>query len=292
MTIIQLKYFVEVVEQGSVSLASKKLYVTQPTISMAIANLEKEYNIKLFDRSQNVLVMTPYGEFFYAKAKMILELVDSLDKDLIDLALKQQTIKIGVPPMIGSFLFPKIYQAYKKEFSGADFEISEEGSINIRNKIVSRNLDLAFAILNDFNEDFHKETLLTTRLLFCVSKDHPLAKLDKVTINDIKDKNILLMKEGSYQNHLVNQIFDRAQIKPKISLVSSQVSVIYEFIKFGAGGAFLIEELVDMLGDSIVGIPLSEDLKLDIGLIWHKDIVLQKSALDFLNYLRRYKKYL
>ena len=58
MTIIQLKYFVEVVEQGSVSLASKKLYVTQPTISMAIANFRKEYNIKLFDRSKNVLVIT------------------------------------------------------------------------------------------------------------------------------------------------------------------------------------------------------------------------------------------
>ncbi|MGE4321122.1 MAG: LysR family transcriptional regulator [Acholeplasmataceae bacterium] len=149
MRLIQLKYFVEICDHGSLSLASKFLFVTQPTLSSAINNLEKEYNIKLFERKGNALILTKDGEFFYEKAKAILEQISIFEKDLKDLADKKTTIRIGVPPMIGSFLFPKIYDKYMLEHIDAKFEIWEDGSLSIRNKIMNHTLDLGFSILNE-----------------------------------------------------------------------------------------------------------------------------------------------
>lgn len=286
MRLLQLKYFVEICDHGSLSVASKFLYVTQPALSSAITNLEKEYNIKLFERKGNTLILTKDGEFFYEKAKTILEQVDIFEKDLKDLSDKKTTIRIGVPPMIGSFLFPKIYDRYMMEHIDAKFEIWEEGSLSIRNKIMNHTLDLGFSILNESeHEGYQKEVILETELLFCVSKDNPLAKKDVLTIEDIKQEPVILMKEGFFQTRLIRNMYNQIGMSPNIVLVSSQILVIRNFVKINAGGAFLIKELVDPNDEFIVGIPFKERLHLRIGLIWRKNVELHKGATEFVKYL-------
>lgn len=291
MTLAQMKYFVAVCENGSLSLASKVLFVTQPTLSTSINQLEKEYNIQLFERKNNAMTLTKDGEFFYAKAKIILEAMDIFDRDLKDLSQQKHTIRIGVPPMIGSFLFPKIFNHYMTAHPQAKFEIWEEGSLSIRKKILNRSLDLGFSILNDSaNEHYQKEVILETELLYCVSKSNPISTRTELSIEDIKNEPIMLMKEGFFQNRLINDMYSEVNATPKIILVSSQLSVIRNFVKMNAGGAFLMKELIDDHDDSIVGIPFRDRLKLKIGLIWQKDVQLHTGALDFVQFLRQTKK--
>lgn len=287
MRLLQLKYFVTVCDHKSLSLASKVLFVTQPALSQAINNLEKEFNIKLFERKNNTLILTKDGEFFYEKAKAILEQVDIFEKDLKDLSDKKTTIRIGVPPMIGSFLFPKIYNKYMLEHLDAKFEIWEEGSLSIRNKIMNQTLDLGFSILNESeHEAYQKEVIIETELLFCVSKSNPLAKKTYLTIEDIKHEPVILMREGFFQTRLIRDMYNNIGMTPNIVLVSSQILVIRNFVKINAGGAFLIKELIDKDDDSIIGIPFKEKLKLNIGLIWRKNVELHKGAIEFVRYLK------
>ncbi len=291
MTILQMKYFVAVCESGSLSLASKQLFVTQPALSSAVKELEKTYNLKLFNRKNNGLVLTEDGEFFYQQAKQLLELFGMFERDLKNLSDHKYTIRIGVPPMIGSFLFPKIYNQYMATHPDARFEIWEEGSLAIRKKIQNKSLDIGFSILNDSaNEHYHKELIIETELLYCVSKDNPISKKKEVTIKDIKDESIILMKEGFFQNQLINNMYADVRENPKIVLVSSQLSVIRNFVKMNAGGAFLMKELVDEKDASIVGIPFKSRLKLNIGLIWQKDAELRAGAQAFINFLRQSSK--
>lgn len=288
MTFLQLKYFVFVCDHGSLSSAAKVLYVTQPALSSAINNLEKEYNLQLFERKHNSMVLTTDGEFFYKKAKMILEQVNLFERNLKDLSEDKTTIRIGVPPMIGSFLFPKIYNQYMFEHIDAKFEIWEEGSLNIRNKILTNTLDLGFSILNDSeHEAYEKEVILETELLFCVSKSNPLSKKTVLDINDIKNEPIIFMREGFYQTRLINNLYNEIGLDPNIVLVSSQLLVIRNFVKINAAGAFLIKELIDPNDKSIVGIPFKENLKLKIGLIWRKNVELHLGAVEFVNYLKK-----
>ncbi|BCR36171.1 LysR family transcriptional regulator [Mariniplasma anaerobium] len=287
MTLQQLKYFVSVCDHGSLSQAAKVLYITQPALTSAINNLEKEYNLSLFERKHNSMILTKDGEFFYEKAKVILEHVDIFERDLVDLSEKKTTIRIGVPPMIGSFLFPKIYDQYMLEHLDAKFEIWEEGSLSIRNKILTNTLDLGFSILNDSeHEAYQKEVILETELLFCVSKSNPLSKKEYLDISDIKNEPIILMREGFFQSRLIKGMYNDIGQTPNIVLVSSQILVIRNFVKINAGGAFLIKELVDPEDKTIVGIPFKESLKLRIGLIWRKNVELHLGAIEFVNYLK------
>ncbi|MDL2292812.1 LysR family transcriptional regulator [Acholeplasma sp. OttesenSCG-928-E16] len=291
MTILQMRYFVAVCENGSLSQASKVLFLTQPTLSMAINQLEKEFNLVLFERKNNSMILTKEGEYFYDNAKAILESISSFEKSLLEISEDKQSIRIGVPPMIGSFLFPKIYNEYITLNPGVKFEIWEEGSLSIRNKIQQKSLDLGFSILNDSaNEQYEKETILETELLFCVAKDNPLSSRSKLTIEDIKNEPIMLMKEGFFQNRLINQLYNDVQVNPKIILVSSQLSVIRNFVKMNVGSAFLMKELVDPSDSSIIGIPFSEGLKINIGIIYRKDAKMPSAAMDFINFSKRYKK--
>ena len=287
MTLQQLKYFVAVVNHGSLSLASKVLYITQPALSSAISQLEKEYEVKLFERKNNALTLTEEGEFFYEKAKWILESVDIFEHDLKNFMNNRKTIRIGVPPMIGSFLFPQIYNQYVLDHLGAKFEIWEDGSLNIRKKIMNKTLDLGFSILNDSeHEQYNREVILETELLFCVSSKNHLAKKKQLTIEDIKDEPIVLMQEGFYQTRLIKQMFDEFGVTPNIVIVSSQISVLRNFVKMNSGGAFLIKELLDPKDESIVCSPFKDPLKLNIGLLWQKEVDLHGGALDFIRYMK------
>jgi DNA-binding transcriptional LysR family regulator len=291
MTLLQMKYFIAVCDNGSLTSASKSLFVTQPALSSAINQLEKEYNLKLFERKNNGLILTKEGEFFYEKAKLLLNDYDIFDKDLKDLAQNKYTIRIGVPPMIGSFLFPKIYQQYMIINPDALFEIWEEGSLSIRKKIQNKNLDIGFSILNDSsNEHYEKEYILDTELLYCVSKNNPISNKTSLTIDDIKDEKIFLLREGFFQNQLINQMYLEVEKEPKIILVSSQLSVIRNFVKMNAGGAFLMKELIDQNDDTIIGIPFLVPLTLKIGLIWQKEAELHKGAQQFIQFLRKSTK--
>jgi len=282
-----LKYFVAICNHGSLSKASKILFVTQPALSAALASLEKEYNLQLFERKKNTMILTVEGEFFYDKAKSILETVNIFEKDLKDLSNHQKTIRIGVPPMIGSFLFPKIYNLYMMDHLDAKFEIWEEGSLSIRNKISNKTLDLGFSILNDNSEDrYNQEIILETEYVYCVSKNNPLSNKQSVKIDDIKDEPLVLMREGFFQTRLIKKMFQEIDLEPEIVLVSSQISVLSNFVKMNLGGAFLIKELLDPNDDSIVGIPFEDKIKLKIGIIWQKHIDLHKSAEEFIRYIK------
>lgn len=290
MTLLQLKYFVEVCNNESFSSAAKVLYVTQPALSSAVNNLEKEFGVKLFNRKRYNLVLTKAGEFFYDRAKIILESVQIFESELRDISKNQVTIRIGVPPMIGSFLFPKIYNRYLMDNVDAKFEIWEEGSLSIRNKILNKTLDIGFSILNDSeNEQYNREVILETELLYCVSKSNKLANKESIKIEDIKNEPMVLMREGSFQTRLISNMFSMIGSVPNIVLVSSQISVLRNFVKMDLGGAFLIKELLEQNDETVVGIPFEDKISLKIGLLWQKNIELSSAAKEFIKHIKKTK---
>lgn len=289
MTLRQLEYFVAVFETGSFSEASKALHVSQPAISTAITSLEQEFKVPLFNRNKNSIVPTKEGLFLYERSKNILSNVTNLNQDIKDLSENSFTIRVGVPPMIGLFLFPKIYKEYKDIKSNVRFDILEAGSIEIRNKILNQDLDLGFSIVNNFSEQYNKLVILETELMYCVSSDNKLANKEIVDIQDIRNEDIMIMREGSYQNQLINQMFENIGLTRNITLVSSQLTVLREFVKMNSGGAFLIKELIDPNDKSIVGIPFKQKLKIQIGLIWGKESILHNEAIKFIEYIAENK---
>ena len=108
MKIVQLEYFCMVSQYHSITQAAQKLYVTQPAISNAIKELEKEFSVNLFVRSKNHLTLTTEGELFYQKARELLASIKQTTQQFYDLGKQIPPIRIGIPPLLSTIFFPDL----------------------------------------------------------------------------------------------------------------------------------------------------------------------------------------
>ena len=108
MTLNQLKYFCTACRTRSITKASEELFVTQPTISIAIKDLEAEFNIILFARNGNHLELTSAGETFYEKAKDLLKHSTEMQNEFLKLGNRVPVLKIGIPPMFSTMHLKRI----------------------------------------------------------------------------------------------------------------------------------------------------------------------------------------
>ena len=138
MKIIQLQYFIEVVKTNNISRAAKNLYVSQPAISSAIKELEKEFNTTLFIRYNNQITLTDEGYFLYKNAIELLENFDKVRKDMFSFLKAKEILKIGIPPMLGTFILPTIINEYAKQNPNVEIQLTELGSKANREALINR----------------------------------------------------------------------------------------------------------------------------------------------------------
>ncbi|WP_156478575.1 LysR family transcriptional regulator, partial [Anaerosporomusa subterranea] len=176
MDLRQLEYFQTASRLKSITRAAEHLHVSQSTVTLAIQRLEDKLGILLFDRSQKQLLLTAEGQVFLPKIEDIMnrlqDAVAEMDKYR---KLQKGTLSVGVPPMIGSFLFPEILAGFKKLFANIQLSTIEESSFTIRQLLERGELDLG--IVNLYQPTPMLETLQITREQFvaCLPLAHPLA---------------------------------------------------------------------------------------------------------------------
>lgn len=270
MTIAQIRYFLEVCRLESVTKAAQAMHLSQPSVSAAIRELEDEFGVNLFHRIKKRLVLTQEGTYFWEKAALLVEQLDSLAEQMRDFGLNHNQIRMGVPPMIGTLLFPSLFHSFHEAYPDIEIIMAEHGSLKVRELVQNDELDVAIAILDtDKSQEFDKVHLFKTALLFCVAPSHPMAERKAIRLEDLHGEPIILLSDGSYQNRELMQTFADKQISPKVQLTSSQLYTIKKMLHNGKVGAFLFEELVATEPD-LVGIQLVEPIHLDICLIWKK----------------------
>ena len=142
MELRQLEYFQMASKLQNITRAAERLNVSQPNITVAIKKLEAELGIQLFDRSQKQLVLTPEGRVFLNRIELALRNIQDAILEVNDYkSLQRGTIKIGIPSMIGAYLFPKIFTSFREKYPHLDIRLFEEGSIAIREQLERDELD-------------------------------------------------------------------------------------------------------------------------------------------------------
>ena len=284
MKLYQLKYFTAVCNYGYVTKAAEELHVTQPSVSSAIKELEDEFAVNLFHRINNRLSPTKEGLYFLDQATKILELVESPQNAMSEHGNRKKQIKIGIPPMIGTFLFPKMFCAFKEKYPNIQLELIEGGSPEMLLAVENDTLDLAVIITNGIKKpDIHIEHICSTEFLFCVGKGHPLAGRKSVTFEEIKDENIILFKNGYFQNKFVRSRFAEINAEPKVILYSNQIVTMKNLVKEGAVCAFLIEDVVKDDKD-LCAIPINPPIPIEIGVIWRKNKRHNSDTIQFMKF--------
>lgn len=288
MTITQLQYFVAVVKQNNITKAARQLFVSQAAVSFAIKELEKEFNTALFVRYNNQIVLTDEGHHLYKLAVNLLQNVDNTYEDMKNYIKKSSILKIGVPPMLGSFIVPSIVQEFTDKNPNTEVQLVELGSVANQKAIIDKELSCGFTVKykDNVSPELDYINVDKTSLYFVINKSNPLAKKKVISINEIKSTPLILMKEDCLQSTLIQSEFEKNGLVPNIKIRTNQLYTIKELLLGNKLGAFLFTQVCKNNADDIIAIPLKESLDFEIILAWRKNSSLSDTTKQFINFIR------
>ena len=287
MELRQLEYFQMASRFRNITRAAQRLKVSQPNITVAIKKLEAELGVQLFDRSQKQLTLTPEGKVFLKRIELALRNIEDAVLEVNDYKqLQKGTIKIGIPPMMGAYLFPKVFSSFRHLHPNLDVLLYEEGSLSIREKLESDELDFGIIIVPESTPNLNVLKMSRNQLMVCVAKRSSLAKKSEITAEDIAASDLIMMKEGAYLREVVQNKLSALKISSRTVLESSQIVTIKGLVAHKVGIAFLLDFICAHSSD-IKAIPFCEPIFVDIGLAWKKEKYVSKAAQAFINFCKQ-----
>lgn len=287
MTITQLEYFCALCRFHSVTKAAEELNVSQPTISIAIRNLEKELEMKLLHHSGNAVSLTEEGERFFLKASDIVRRTQDLYSEFSAYNSSNVPIRLGIPPMMSTIFFPLMLDEFHKH-SDIPVHLFEYGSGRARDLVNSGDLDLALVNMDFYNiAQFESLLLMTDRFVYCVSDRHPLAGTERISLEELANEKIILYNTDSIQNEMISSKFAVKNIRPDIVMHVSQLQTIENCLYSGTYGAFLFSAL-QLNRNCFHKIEIEPMITSSFGLIWKKNTYLSQRTERFIRFARTF----
>ena len=287
MKLSQMRYFSAACHAGNITRAAEELHISQPSVTASIKSLEDELGISLLHRGARAVTPTPDGERFLRRCDAILAEIDSLSEEYQELSRKHKTISVGIPPMIGSILFPEIFRSFRKRHPEIMINPVEIGSQAAKDLVADGELDLAVVTMGDeLSSRLEAHKLTSYQMYYSTGMGHPLAGCESVSLAQTAEYPMILFSGGYYQKHLLDSSFQALGITPNILFHSNQLMTIKSFIRQNIASGFLMRQVVQE-EDQIVLIPVEEGLKLTVAVVWRRDDYLTKEAERFVSFCRR-----
>ncbi len=241
MTVRHLKTFIAVCEAGGITKAASVLYVAQPAVSQTIAEIEKYYNVILFDRIGNRLVLTDSGKRLLAKAK---ETVASFD-DFEHLARESETntdLRIGASLTIGRLYVPQMVAAINRELPQIRLSVIIQQTSGIERLLTNGNLDFAFVEGSIHSKHLITQAVFQDRLTAVSSCRFAVPK--QITLEELTKYPLLLREPGSASRDLLNATLSVNNLTARPTIESASNQALISCAAAGNGIAVLPQNLV------------------------------------------------
>jgi len=240
MEMHQLRYFLAVLDEGNFTRAATKCFVSQPSLSAQIIKLEDELGSKLFDRLGRKVEPTASGVRFAVRARAILMEAENAKKEISDVEGEVTgSIAIGVTPSVAPFFLPAIIRSCREKYPDLKIKVEENLRLHLLEALTEGGIEIAVSSFGGGYPHISAEPLLQESLFLAVKKDHPLAKVEKVSIRDFKDEPLVILGESGSLSEKVIELFGRNEVEPNIVAVCSQVRTAKELVEAGLGVAVL-----------------------------------------------------
>ena len=271
MNLLQLKYFNTVCETGTVSRAAELLHIAQPSLSVAIKELENEFGTLLFRRTHKGMALTAEGQRLWSFSRDIIERAEEAERAMRELGSEKKSLRLGIPPMIGSLVLPGIYGEFLRENPDVSLEITECGREEMLRKLAEGALDLAFISHGDEKDSsLSLYPVGTLELVAACAEKSPIRKKKAVTPKDLACTPLVMFEDGFFQTHEIKSWFLEVGVTPTVLTKTDQLSTVTRVIREGIAVGFLFRPLAE--SESGIGFaPLSPSLSVHIALVWRRD---------------------
>lgn len=296
LTLQQLKYVIEVVNRGSINEAARRLFISQPSLSNAIRDLEEELQIAIFERSNKGISLSPEGVEFLRYARQVVEQAELLESRYLNAKPSPQHFSVSTQHYAFAVnAFVSLVQEYGQD----EYELAlrETKTYEIIEDVKSFRSEIGILYLNEFNEKVINKLLKAANLQFhslLVAKPHifisiknPLAKQSIVTLDQLRQYPYLSFDQGEYNSfHFSEEILSTMSHKKSIR-VNDRATLFNLLI--GLNGYTISTGVLsaDLNGNEIIPVPLDCEETINVGWISHRNAALSKLGAAYVEALRQ-----
>lgn len=295
MTLQQLKYVITVANTGTITEAANRLFISQPSLTNAIHELEKEMNITIFNRTNKGISISKEGEDFLGYARQVLEQAAILeDKYKGGSGGKKQFCVSTQHYSFAVNAFVDLIKEYGQD--EYDFSLRETQTYEIIEDVARMRSEIGILFLNDFNEtvlgkilkshelEFHP--LFVARPHVFISRKHPLAGNAVITNEELEQYPYLSFEQGEHNSfYFSEEIFSVVERKKNIR-VRDRATLFNLLI--GLNGYTVCSGVIDkkLNGKDIIAVPLADESQMRVGYITHKKGMMSRLAATYLEALK------
>lgn len=297
MTLQQLKYVIQTAQSGSIHTAAQSLFITQPSLSKAISELEREMGITIFYRTNRGVVLSDEGAKFLSYARQVVEQAELLERQYTNKTPVRRVFAISAQHyafVVNAFV--ALIREYDEE--QYEFSLRELRTHDIIEDVRTRRSEIGILYVSDFNRQVitrilaenkeRFEPLFTAAPHVFVSNRNPLVGKTKVTLEDLKNYPRLTYDQGLNNSFYFSEELNSVEFSAKNIVVSDRATLFNLLI--GLDGYTISSGILsqDLNGDNIVSIPLDSPESMEIGMIYNEGYPLSAVAERYIVLLKAY----
>ncbi|SFR69902.1 LysR family transcriptional regulator [Anaeromicropila populeti] len=297
MTLQQLKYVVMVADKGTISEAAKELFISQPSLTNAIKELENEMQITIFNRTNKGIAVSGVGDEFLAYARQVLEQANLLEEKFLN--VKKQSPRFSVSAQHYSFAVNAFVDVIC-EFGGNqyDFTLRETQTYEIIEDVSRLKSEIGILYTSSKNEEVMKKMIKQNGLIFeelfvakphvFISSKHPLAEKEVIDIKDLEEYPYLSFEQGDYNSFYFSEEILSTLDRNKNIKVRDRATLFN--LAVGLNGYTVSTGIIskELNGENIIAKPLMVDEYMRVGTIIQKNMPLSRYGRAYMEALKKH----
>lgn len=297
MTLQQLKYVTTIANIGSISEAAKRLFVSQPSLTKAIKELEKEMGITIFDRTNKGITVSKEGERFLGYARQVLEQAALLEEQYKSQSGGKKQFSVSTQH------YSFAVNAFIELLKGAgidqyDVSLRETQTYEIIDDVAHMKSEIGLLFYNDFNRPVLEKLIHTNELTFTelftahphifIGKNHPLANKDVVSMDELEKYPYISFEQGDHNSFYFSEEIFSTVVRPKHIRVRDRASLFS--LLLGLDGYTVSSGVIDeeVNGENIISVPLAEEGLMHIGYITNNKMHRSRLGQEYIQALEQY----
>jgi len=291
VTIRHLRIFIEVVTSESMSAAASKLFISQPTVSQAIRELEEHYGVLLFNRLNRRLYITDAGKKLFSYAKGVVKQFDELEEKMLNIN-KKEKIRIGSTITVGECILSDIINIFTKKEPNIDVYSYMNNTQIIESKLLNSEIDIGIVEGEIKSPDLVCVPEVKDYLVLICSTNHPFAKRKTIKLKELANESFAMREKGSGTRELFERYMSNNGLEIKIAFEGNSPEAIKkEVINNNYLAVISICLIEKEVKNSQIHFIESAEGAWDryFSIVYHKDKVLTKGMKSLIEVVRNYK---
>lgn len=240
MELRQLRYFVAIVESGSLSRAASMVHIVQPALSQQMGQLEQELGVQLLQRSVRGVTPTPAGQAFYRHAQQMLKMAEQT-QDVVRHSVGEVggAVKLGLPSSLALVLVGPLIAMLEQRYPGISLEVYESPSSYLPAHLINQQVDLSILVNELTVPGIHAEPLIDEHLYFAQPRHANVLKTKVFDLLTIARVPLMLTTHATTLRHLVDRAFAEVGVVPIVKAQASSIQTLLLMVAKGGAGTIV-----------------------------------------------------